>query len=78
MRAFALTVGYIFYIGGLSAAIYVWATHWARDENDPIFRYRYHIQFFGLLAAVVGSAILILNGEPVPPIFRDRTAITPS
>lgn len=77
MRTFALAVGYIFLLGGLWAALYTWATHWAREEDDPIVMYRHEIMFFGVLAVVVGSAILILNGENVPIIFGNRHSAHP-
>ena len=77
MRTLALIVGYGILFGGLGAALYTWATHWAREEDDPIVRYRHEIMFFGVLAAVVGSAILILNGEDVPITFVNRYSTNP-
>lgn len=77
MRALALTVGYVMLLGGMGAACYTGLTHWTREEDDPLLKYRFEIMFFGLLAATLGTAILILNGENVPILFRSRYSPTP-
>ena len=65
MHIFALTVGYSFLLGGLTAVTYTFYTNFFRDEEDLINKYYLQIMFFGVLSITIGLIILNVNGENV-------------
>ena len=65
MKIFAIVVGYSLLLGGLGVALYARYTSFSRSDEDPLEKYFLEISFGGVLAAIVGLIILVLNGEYV-------------